>query len=63
MGIRITRSVVICQLKSLRKERALIYPDLLARAHASEGGSGAGAVTALSPSQVAAAKATGAVRI
>ena len=56
MGVKITRSAVKCWPKSLRKEGASIYPDLLARARASEGGSGAGALAALTPSQAAAAK-------
>lgn len=48
MGINITRSVVKCWPKSLRKERTPIYPHF----HASEGESGA----ALTPGQGAAAK-------
>lgn len=72
-GVKITRSAVKCWPQSLGKERASIYPDLLALACASKGGSGAAALRALTPGQVAVAKMwvllrksqllTGAVRI
>jgi len=53
MRVKIPRSAVKCWPESLRKERALTDPDSLARACASEGGSGAGALAA---GQAAAAK-------
>lgn len=56
MGVKITQSAVKHWPESLRKEGTLIYSDLLAHAHATEGGSRAGAPTALTPRQVAAAK-------
>lgn len=56
MEVKITRRAVKCWPKGLRKERASIYPDLLAHACAREGGSGAGALEAFAPDQVAAAK-------
>lgn len=51
MEVKLTRRAVECWPKGLSKERASIYPGLLAQACAREGGSGA-----LAPDQAAAAK-------
>lgn len=51
MEVKLTIRAVECWPKGLSKERASIYPDLLAQACAKEGGSGA-----LAPDWAAAAK-------
>lgn len=56
MEVRNTRRAVECWPKGLRKERASIYPVLLAQTWAREARSGAGALAALVPDQVSAAK-------
>lgn len=56
MEVKIARRAIECWPKGLRKERALIYPYLLALTCAREGGSGAGGLAAFAPDQSAAAK-------
>lgn len=56
MEVKITRRAAECWPEGLRKERALIYPDLFAHICARERGGGAGALAAFAPDQVAAAK-------